>query len=61
MLAQMMFKGALDYTKKMGQQALQAALFEVAQQARTDVVRFVAAFSPDILREALQQAEARQK
>lgn len=59
MLAQMIFRSALDYTRKMGDQALQAALFEVANQARRDVVRFLAAFAPDLLREALEAAEAR--
>ena len=60
MLAKMMFKSALEYTKSMGRTALQAALQEVAAQMRVDVIRFLSAFAPDLLREAIAEAE-RQK
>jgi len=53
----MAFKMALEYTKKMGDQALRAAARELYRGAATDVIRFLASFSPEVLKEALRAAE----
>lgn len=61
MLANLAFRMALDYTRKMTSQALQAALKELAAEAGADVLTFLAAFPPEVLQAALQRAEARKQ
>jgi hypothetical protein len=59
MLAQMAFRIALEYTRKMTGQALQAALRELVTEAGADVLTFLEAFPPEVLQKALQRAETR--
>ncbi|MFH2074059.1 MAG: hypothetical protein ABIJ57_01755 [Pseudomonadota bacterium] len=61
MLAKMAFRMALDYTRKMTGQALQAALKELAAEAGADVLTFLEAFPPEVLQAALERAEARKR
>lgn len=61
MLAGLAFRMALDYTRKMTSQALQAAVKELVKEAGADVLTFLEAFPPEVLREAMQRAEDRRR